>query len=197
MYYSIALARPAGRTRPTTDRACLQAIRAERTAMARVRSEADQIIDTSEHTVHTLRSHLLQRFSPDRKGGPMRVQVLSFGHKFGNPGDLELLFDVRHLPNPHFVPELKPLSGHDKRVVKYLRSQPEVKETLNRFSDLLDYLLPLYKREGKSYVTVGIGCTGGRHRSVMVANALTRRLQSAGFDAHVVHRDVRKSNRHH
>ena len=174
----------------------LQAISAERTAMARVRSEADQIIDSSDHTVHTLRRHILQRFSPDRKGGPMRVQVLSFGHKFGNPFDLELLFDVRHLPNPHFVPELRPLSGHDKRVVKYLNSQPEVKETLNRFSDLLDYLLPLYKREGKSYVTVGIGCTGGRHRSVMVANALTRRLKSAGFDAHVVHRDVRKSNRH-
>ena len=175
----------------------LQAIRAERTAMARVRSEADQIIDSSEHTVHTLRSQLLERFSPDRKGGPMRVEVLSFGHKFGNPGDLELLFDVRHLPNPHFVPELKPLSGHDRRVVKYLRSQPEVEETLNRFGDLLDYLLPLYKREGKSYVTVGIGCTGGRHRSVMVANALARRLRTAGFDAHVVHRDVRKSNRHH
>lgn len=174
----------------------LQAIRAERTAMARVRSEADQIIDSSEHTVHTLRSQLLERFSPDRKGGPMRVQVLSFGHKFGNPGDLELLFDVRHLPNPHFVPELKPLSGHDKRVVKYLRSQPEVEETLNRFSDLLDYLLPLYKREGKSYVTVGIGCTGGRHRSVMVANALARRLRTAGFDSRVVHRDVRKANRH-
>lgn len=173
----------------------LQAIRAERTAMARVRAEADQIIDTSDHTVHTLRSHLLERFSPDRKGGPMRVQVLSFGHKFGNPGDLELLFDVRHLPNPHFVPELKRLSGHDSRVVKYLRSQPEVRETLQRFGDLLDYLLPLYKREGKSYVTVGIGCTGGRHRSVMVANALTRRLKSGGFDAHAVHRDLRKSNR--
>jgi UPF0042 nucleotide-binding protein len=126
----------------------------------------------------------------------MRVQVLSFGHKYGNPGDLELLFDVRHLPNPHFVPDLKPLSGHDKRVVNYLRAQPEVEETLNRFTDLLDYLLPQYKREGKSYVTVGIGCTGGRHRSVMVANALGRRLRRAGFDAHVVHRDVRKSNRH-
>jgi UPF0042 nucleotide-binding protein len=174
----------------------LQSIGAERTAMARIRSLADQIIDTSEHTVHTLRSHLLERFSPDRKGGPMRVQVLSFGHKYGNPGDLELLFDVRHLPNPHFIPELKPLSGHDKRVVKYLKAQPEVEETLSRFSDLLDYLLPQYKREGKSYVTVGIGCTGGRHRSVMVANALGRRLRRAGFDAHVVHRDVRKSNRH-
>jgi UPF0042 nucleotide-binding protein len=174
----------------------LHSIGAERAAMSRIRALADQIIDTSEHTVHSLRSHLLERFSPDRKGGPMRVQVLSFGHKYGNPGDLELLFDVRHLPNPHFIPELKRLSGHDKRVVKYLQAQPEVEETLNRFSDLLDYLLPQYKREGKSYVTVGIGCTGGRHRSVMVANALGRRLRRAGFDANVVHRDVRKSNRH-
>ena len=174
----------------------LQAISAERAAMSHVRALADQIIDTSEHTVHSLRRNLLERFSPDRQGSPMRVQVLSFGHKYGNPGDLELLFDVRHLPNPHFVPELKPLSGHDKRVVKYLRAQPEVEETLNRFGDLLDYLLPQYKREGKSYVTVGIGCTGGRHRSVMVANALGRRLRRSGFDAYVVHRDVRKSNRH-
>ena len=173
----------------------LQAIRAERAAMSRIRSVADQIIDTSEHTVHTLRSLLLESFSPDRKGAPMRVQLLSFGHKYGNPGALELLFDVRHLPNPHFIPELRRLSGHDSRVVKYLRSLAEVKETLDRFSDLLDYLLPLYKREGKSYVTVGIGCTGGRHRSVMIANALARRLRRAGFDANAVHRDVRKANR--
>lgn len=125
----------------------------------------------------------------------MRVQILSFGHKYGNPGDLELLFDVRHLPNPHFVPDLKRLSGHDSRVVKYLRADKEVQETLDRFTDLLIYLLPLYKREGKSYVTVGIGCTGGRHRSVMVANALARALRRAGFDATAKHRDVRKVNR--
>lgn len=173
----------------------LAAIRAERRAMARIRSHADQIIDTSEHTVHTLRSFLLARFSPDRKGAPMRVEVMSFGHKYGNPGDLELLFDVRHLPNPHFVLDLKPLSGHDPRVVRYLRSQEEVQETLKRFTDLLSYLLPLYKREGKSYVRVGIGCTGGRHRSVMIANALARALRRAGFDARATHRDVRKVNR--
>lgn len=171
----------------------LKAIRSERRAMAPIRALADQIIDTSDHTVHTLRSLLLERFSPDGRSGAMRVQVLSFGHKYGTPGDLELLFDVRHLPNPHFIPELKQLSGHDARVVKYLRGQPEVEETLRRFSDLLDYLLPLYSREGKSYVTVGIGCTGGRHRSVMIANALARRLKGAGFDAHVNHRDVRKA----
>lgn len=173
----------------------LAAIRAERSAMARIRSLADQIVDTSEHSVHTLRSFLLERFSPDQKGALMRVQILSFGHKYGNPGALELLFDVRHLPNPHFVKELKRLSGHDSRVVKFLRSQPEVQETLQRFTDLLTYLLPLYKREGKSYVTVGIGCTGGRHRSVMVANALARSLRRAGFDARATHRDVRKANR--
>jgi RNase adapter protein RapZ len=170
----------------------LAAIRGEREAMSSIRAHADQIIDTSDHTVHTLRSFLLQRFSLDREGAPMRVQVMSFGHKYGNPGDLELLFDVRHLPNPHFVPELKRLSGHDSRVVKFLRSHDEVKETLQRFTDLLSYLLPLYKREGKSYVTVGIGCTGGRHRSVMIANALARSLRRAGFDAHASHRDVRK-----
>ncbi|MDQ3666649.1 MAG: RNase adapter RapZ [Acidobacteriota bacterium] len=173
----------------------LRAIRAERTAMSRIRAGADQIIDTSEHTVHTLRNLLLERFSRDRKGGSMRVEVLSFGHKYGNPGNLELLFDVRHLPNPHFVPELKRLSGHDRRVVKYLRAQPEVEETLRRFSDLLDYLLPLYKREGKSYVTVGIGCTGGRHRSVMVGNELAARLRRAGFDAHAIHRDIKLASR--
>jgi UPF0042 nucleotide-binding protein len=173
----------------------LAAIRDERQAMSLIRAHADQIIDTSDHTVHTLRSFLLERFSLDRQGAPMRVQVMSFGHKYGNPGDLELLFDVRHLPNPHFVPELKRLSGHDSRVVKFLRSQDEVKETLKRFTDLLSYLLPLYKREGKSYVTVGIGCTGGRHRSVMIANELARGLRKAGFDAHASHRDVRKQNR--
>lgn len=178
-----------------TGQALMHSIATEREAMSGIRSQADQIIDTSDHTVHTLRNLLLERFSPDGRGGTMRVQVLSFGHKYGNPGELELLFDVRHLPNPHFIPELKPLSGHDKRVVQYLRAQPEVEETLNRFYDLLDYLLPQYKREGKSYVTVGIGCTGGQHRSVMIANALGRKLRRAGFDAYVVHRDIRRSNR--
>jgi UPF0042 nucleotide-binding protein len=125
----------------------------------------------------------------------MRVQVLSFGHKYGSPANLELLFDVRHLPNPHFIPELRRLSGHDRRVVGFLKSQPEVEETIARFNDLLDYLLPLYKREGKAYVTVGIGCTGGRHRSVMIANALARRLRRTGFDAQAVHRDVRKDRK--
>src|SRR5256714_15036278 len=133
----------------------LESIRAERAAMADIGALADHITDTSEHTVHSLRRLLVERFSLDMQGTPMRVQVLSFGHKYGSPPDMELLFDVRHLPNPYFVAELRDLSGHDRRVVKYLNSQTEVKETLERVSDLLDYLLPPYKRERKSYVTVG------------------------------------------
>lgn len=171
----------------------LASIRAEREAMADIRAQADLIIDTSDHTVHTLRRYLLERFSPDPHGTPMRVQVLSFGHKYGSPRDIDLLFDVRHLPNPHFEPELRHLSGHDRRVVQYLKEKEGTQETLRRFSDLLDYLLPLYRREGKSYLTVGVGCTGGRHRSVMIANALTRQLRKSGFDAVAIHRDVRKT----
>jgi UPF0042 nucleotide-binding protein len=173
----------------------LEAIRDERQAMANIRSLADHLIDTSEHTVHTLRRLLVERFNPHLEGTPMRVQVLSFGHKYGSPPEMELLFDVRHLPNPFFVPELRDLSGHDRRVVEYLASKPEVEETVRRFNDLLDYLLPLYKREGKSYVTVGIGCTGGRHRSVMVANTLARRLRRTGYEAQAIHRDIRKVKR--
>jgi UPF0042 nucleotide-binding protein len=172
-----------------------QALTDERMAMAGIRNHADLIIDTSDHSVHSLRHLLIERFRLHSDGTHMRVQVLSFGHKFGSPPQLDLLFDVRHLPNPYFVPEIRDLSGHDPRVVKFLKSSPEVCETLNRFSDLLEYLLPQYKREGKSYVTVGIGCTGGRHRSVMVANALAQRLRKTGFDAVGVHRDVQKTRR--
>jgi len=173
----------------------LEAIQTERRAMSNIRSLADLIIDTSDHTVHTLRRVLVERFNPGAEGTPMHVQVLSFGHKYGSPRDLELLFDVRHLPNPYFIPELRDLSGHDRRIVEFLKSQMDVNETLRRFADLLDYLLPLYKREGKSYVTVGIGCTGGRHRSVMIANALAARLRRSGFDAQATHRDVRKAKK--
>src|SRR5229473_7353000 len=168
------------------------AIAAERTTMKRMRALADEVVDTSDHTVHTLRKVLIERFSPRSEAAPLHVQVLSFGHKFGPPRDMELLFDVRHLPNPFFVDGLRELTGGDRRAVKYLKAQPEVEETLERFSDLLLYLLPQYQREGKSYLTVGIGCTGGRHRSVMIANELANRLRRAGFDAQAVHRDMRK-----
>jgi UPF0042 nucleotide-binding protein len=173
----------------------LESIRRERAAMAGIRQLADQVIDTSEHTVHTLRRLLIERFGGERGGAQMRVQVHSFGYKHGSPHDVDLLFDVRHLPNPHFVPELRDLSGHDPRIVRYLRASEEVRETLRRFTELIDYLLPLYRREGKSYVTIGVGCTGGRHRSVMVANAIARHLRRGGYEAAAVHRDVAKTKR--
>jgi RNase adapter protein RapZ len=172
----------------------VDAIRAERGTMKPVRELADEVVDTSEHTVHSLRKFLLDRFSPREGSLPLRVQVLSFGHRFGAPREMELLFDVRHLPNPFFIDALRPLPGSDRRIVKYLKDQPEVEETLQRFTDLLYYLLPQYHHEGKSYLTVGIGCTGGRHRSVMIANELAKRLRRAGFDAHASHRDVRRAS---
>jgi UPF0042 nucleotide-binding protein len=169
------------------------AIRAERDAMKRVRALADEVVDTSEHTVHSLRKVLIERFSPRGEAAPLRVQVVSFGHKFGAPRDVELMFDVRHLPNPFFVSGLRDLAGSDRQVIKYLKAQPEVEETLKRFADLLFYLLPQYHREGKAYLNVGIGCTGGRHRSVMIANEIADRLRRAGFEASAVHRDIRRN----
>jgi len=120
------------------------------------------------------------------------LTIISFGYKYGIPLDADLLFDVRFLPNPHFVPELKDLTGSDQPVIDYLKQSSEVKETIERFADLLKYLLPLYRREGKSYVTVGVGCTGGRHRSVTVANELALQLNEGGYRARVSHRDMRR-----
>jgi UPF0042 nucleotide-binding protein len=170
----------------------LEAIRAEKEAMREVREKADLIIDTSEHTVHTLRRLLVERFSQHEEGSPLNVQIFSFGHKHGMPLQMDLLFDVRHLPNPYFEKDLKELPGTDRKVVAYLQEQVEVKETLKRFVDLLEYLLPLYKREGKSYLTIGIGCTGGKHRSVMVANELATALKKDNFEVTVAHRDLQK-----
>ena len=170
----------------------LDAIRAEKREMAKVRELADLIIDTSAHTVHTLRRFLVQEFSHREEGSPMHVQIVSFGHKHGVPNQVDLLFDVRHLPNPYFVKGLRELPGSDKKVTGFLDKQKEVGETIRRFTDLLQYLLPLYKREGKSYLTIGVGCTGGRHRSVMVANRLAKALKGEGMEISVMHRDVQK-----
>ena len=170
----------------------LSAIRDERRALDSIRELADLIIDTSEHTVHTLRRLVVQKFSGFEEGVPLKVEVVSFGHKYGSPNGLDLLLDVRHLPNPYFQKELKHLVGEDPEIIEYLLAQPEVSETINRFSDLLLYLLPRYQREGKSYLTIGIGCTGGRHRSVMVANTIGKALKKSGFETAVSHRDIRK-----
>ncbi len=170
----------------------LAAIRHEKEAMREVRETADLIIDTTEHTVHTLRRLLVERFGQREAGAPLHVHVVSFGHKFGAPGQVDLMFDVRHLPNPFFEKGLRDLPGTDERVIAFLEQQTEVEETARRFTDLLEYLLPLYKREGKSYLTIGVGCTGGRHRSVMIAERLGRALRTDDFEVSVAHRDVQK-----
>ncbi|MGE3467871.1 MAG: RNase adapter RapZ [Pyrinomonadaceae bacterium] len=175
-----------------TGKGLLAAIRGERRALKEIRKLADLIIDTSEHTVHTLRHLIVQKFSGHEDGVPLKVEVISFGHKYGSPRGADLLFDVRHLPNPYFQKDLKHLSGEDDAIIKYFAGKSEVGETVDRFNDLLLYLLPKYQREGKSYVTIGVGCTGGRHRSVAVANSIRKKLKSSGFDAFVTHRDVRK-----
>lgn len=170
----------------------LAAVRAEREAMQPIREKADLIIDTTNHTVHTLRRLLIDTFSHTTEGSPLNVQFISFGHKHGALHQVDLLFDVRHLPNPYFDKNLKELPGTDSRVIGFLENEPEVRETIRRFTDLLEYLLPLYKREGKSYLTVGVGCTGGRHRSVFVANRLCEALKNDNFEVSVIHRDVQK-----
>jgi UPF0042 nucleotide-binding protein len=170
----------------------LSAIRAERRAMTDVRRLADLIIDTSAHTVHTLRKLIIQKFSAAESGKGLKVEIISFGHKYGNPYSVDLMFDVRHLPNPYFQKELKELPGDDPRVLAFFRDRPEVDESIVRITDFLEYFLPKYQGEGKSYLTIGIGCTGGRHRSVMAANMIGKALSDKDFDVVVRHRDIQK-----
>jgi UPF0042 nucleotide-binding protein len=170
----------------------LPSIRSERKAMNEIRQAADLIIDTSDHTVHTLRRLIVEKFSRSTEGTPLKVLIVSFGHKFGNPRDLDLLFDVRHLPNPYFEPSLKDFTGDHPKIRAFLNKHSEVSETIDRFTDMLKYLLPFYQREGKSYLTIGVGCTGGRHRSVMVANRLRDNLKKEKYNVSVVHRDMQK-----
>ncbi len=180
------------RPHPLGEGRVLESIQEERDKLSPIRGLADVVIDTSDHNVHTLRESLKKRFAPENKSAEMELNVLSFGYKYGVPLDADLLFDVRFLPNPYFVPELRELTGNDAPVLEYLQKTTEAPETIRRFSDLLDYLMPLYQREGKSYVTVAIGCTGGKHRSVAIANAIGQHLSQTGYHARVLHRDVKK-----
>ena len=169
-----------------------EGIAAERHRMAPIRRLADVIIDTSKFTVHELRQFIIDKFQ--RPGSrPLLVSVVSFGFRYGIPSDADLVFDVRFLPNPHFVPKLRPFSGKDPKVARYIRSFPQTGEFLRRIESLLAYLIPLYIREGKSYLTVAFGCTGGRHRSVALAEVIRRYLQKKKYSAKVVHRDIDKS----
>jgi RNase adapter protein RapZ len=180
------------RPHPIGEGTVLQAIQEERTLLTPIRALADIVIDTSDHTVHTLRTFLKKRFASDNREGTTEITVMSFGYKHGVPIDADIMLDVRFLPNPHFVPELKEFTGNDQPVIAYLENSQEVGETMTRFTSLLDYLIPLYQREGKSYVTIAVGCTGGKHRSVYSANELGKHLNRQGHHAHVMHRDVKK-----
>ena len=162
---------------------------AERRRLKTIRAIADTVIDTSRFNVHELRAHLTERFQKKSSDKNILVSCVSFGFKHGVPEDADLVFDVRFLPNPHFVPEFRALTGRHPRVAKYIRSFPQSREFINRISDLLVYLLPHYVREGKSYLTISFGCTGGQHRSVMIAEEVGRHLRKAGYRVKVDHRD--------
>jgi RNase adapter protein RapZ len=166
-----------------------EAISTERTRLQPIRAMADVIVDTSELNVNQLRERLIDLFMDDR-GEPMQVSIVSFGFKHGVPLDVDNVFDVRFLPNPHWVPELNPLTGLDEPVRKYVLDQPEAVEFVERIDDLLGFLLPSYVKEGKSYLTVAIGCTGGRHRSVALAEEIAGRVRARGYDPGVYHRDI-------
>jgi UPF0042 nucleotide-binding protein len=170
-----------------------EGIREEREALAPIRKMADLILDTSTLTVHQLRDYVRERYDLRPSKTAMLVSLLSFGYKYGVPSDADLVFDLRYLPNPNFVPRLKRLTGNHAAVARYMRQQPETRAFLARLAGFLGYLLPRYQREGKSYLTIALGCTGGRHLSVMMANALARILETQGREARVRHRDLRLS----
>src|SRR5438067_8405970 len=165
---------------------------AERRHLRHIRSLADLVIDTSKFNVHELRAHIIELFHKKEKGRNILVSCVSFGFKHGVPDDADLVFDVRFLPNPHFVPEFRPLTGRHPKVAKYIRSFPQTTEFIQRISDLLIYLLPHYIHEGKSYLTIAFGCTGGQHRSVMIAEDVAKHLKKAGYRVKVAHRDSPK-----
>jgi len=173
------------------DRSALEGIREERMAMQKVRRMADHIVDTSEMTVHELRQAFTGVAAGTVPGQQLVVTILSFGFKHGIPVDSDLLFDVRFLPNPHFVPELRPYTGRDASVRKYINKSKATHEFLTHTLNLLKFLIPQYVHEGKSYLTIGIGCTGGRHRSVAIAEALKKGLAGMpGVRIRVKHRDI-------
>ena len=168
-----------------------ESLRQERRLMEPIRKLADVVIDTSQFNVHELRHFVTERFkNPDKR--PMLVSVVSFGYRYGVPTDSDLVFDVRFLPNPHFVPGLRRFTGKDPKVRRYIRSFPQTGEFLKRIEGLLAYLIPHYIQEGKSYLTIAIGCTGGKHRSVMLGEALKKALEKHSYSAKVVHRDIDK-----
>ena len=169
----------------------LEAIALERELLAPIRDMADHVLDTSRLTIHELRHHAVRLFE-EREAQHLLVSLVSFGFKYGVPIDSDLVFDVRFLPNPNFVPELKPYTGADPKVAEYMNSHEATHKFLEHVCAFIDFLLPQYEAEGKSYVTISVGCTGGRHRSVFIANAIAKHVQDGKYRVKVSHRDAEK-----
>ncbi len=173
------------------DHSVRESLRHERELMAPIRKLADVVIDSTQFNVHELRTFITRRFkNPERH--PMLISVVSFGYKYGVPIDADLIFDVRFLPNPHFVPALRRFTGRSAKVRQFIRSFPQTGELLRRMESLLAYLMPHYIEEGKSYLTVAFGCTGGKHRSVMLAEEIRKALEKRKYATKVIHRDIDK-----
>ena len=175
-----------------TDRSIFKSIHSERAKLAPIRAMADLIINTSKFTVHELREFIGERFRGQGEGSKIMIYVTSFGYRHGIPPDSDLVFDVRFLPNPNYIPRFKHKTGRNPSVAKYIRSFPQTVEFIGKISELLIYLLPHYIREGKSYLTIAFGCTGGQHRSVMMAEQIRKNLVEAGYTAKINHRDINK-----
>jgi UPF0042 nucleotide-binding protein len=168
----------------------LDGIRSEQTLMAALRKSAEYVLNTSRFNVHELKAAIKNIAKNLIKLEPMRTQVLSFGFKHGIPGDADLVIDVRFLINPYFVSELKDLDGETERVKRFVLENDDARLFLSKYFDLLDYLIPLYEKEGKAYLTIAIGCTGGRHRSVAIARRLYEHVRAAGRQVAITHRDI-------
>jgi UPF0042 nucleotide-binding protein len=175
-----------------TDQSVEESIASERERLAPIRALADPILNTTKFNVHELRETIHRLFRGQKESPGILVHVNSFGYRHGVPADSDLVFDVRFLPNPNYIPAFKHLTGKNPSVARYIRSFPQTTEFITRITDLLVYLLPHYIAEGKSYLTISFGCTGGHHRSVMIASEICKRLAKAGYRAKETHRDVKK-----
>lgn len=173
-----------------TQRSVLRSVHTEREHLTPIRPLADHVINTTRFNVHELRELIGEKFGANRDESQIMIYVTSFGYRHGVPGDSDLVFDVRFLPNPNYIPEFKHLTGRHPGVARYIRSFPQTVEFIQRIGDLLTYLLPHYIREGKSYLTIAFGCTGGHHRSVMMAEEIRKRLRKAGYRVKGTHRDL-------
>ncbi len=168
----------------------LEGVQAEGYSLSNLKKEADRIIDTTHYTVHELKSRIFSIVKENAEIAPIKINVLSFGYKYGIPHHADLIIDVRFLPNPYFIDDLRELDGESDPVQKFLSEKSETKDFLKKYLDLLDYLIPLYEKEGKTYLTIGVGCTGGRHRSVFVAGKIYAHVAQKGRSANITHRNI-------